>query len=66
MKIIVNGATKEFPDGQTLKQILTDLAIDSSYVAIAVNQSCIPRSQYPGYVLQNGDDIEIVSPMVGG
>ena len=36
-----------------------------SYV-IALNQTFIPRNQYGSTHLNNGDDIELLSPMAGG
>lgn len=36
-----------------------------SYV-IALNQTFIPRNQHGSTHLNNGDDIELLSPMAGG
>jgi sulfur carrier protein len=34
--------------------------------ACAVNSSFVPRPKWPAHVLQNGDRIDIVTPITGG
>jgi sulfur carrier protein len=34
--------------------------------ACAVNSTFVPRPKWPAYVLQNGDRIDIVTPITGG
>jgi sulfur carrier protein len=34
--------------------------------AAAVNLQFVPRAQYPRHLLQNDDQIELISPITGG
>lgn len=35
-------------------------------IAIAVNQAFVPRQQYPGTLLRDRDQVDIVQPISGG
>jgi sulfur carrier protein len=55
------GAAAEMP----LLDFLAANDVNPKLVAVAINGDVIPKSTFPGAVVREGDDIEIVR-MVGG
>lgn len=67
LTIKINGEIHHFDtDEITLDDILNQLKIDGSKVAIAINEVCIAKNQRKQQKIIDGDRVEIVSPMVGG
>ena len=66
MRVLVNGAPREIARETTLDALLRDLAVDPRRVAVAVNAAVVPRPEYPGRVLAEGDAIEVIEPVGGG
>ena len=67
MMIKVNGKPYELTQASVmLTELLTDLAVDTSYMAVAVNKSIIAKSQYAKIKLCSGDEVDMLSPMQGG
>lgn len=65
--IRLNGEQKSI-DATTVIELLRDEAVDPNarFVAVAVNGTVVPRSQWESESVQDGDDIEIVAPAPGG
>ena len=56
---------------QTRAKTLHALLLERGYLlqnafACAVNSSFVPRPQWPQRMLQNGDRIDVVTPITGG
>ena len=52
---------------QTLNELTRQLDLaDTAGVAIAVNETIIPRSAWPVHALHNGDRVEVVGAVQGG
>jgi len=67
MNIIINHQTKEVPEAATLEDIVTPVTGPlSKGIAVAVNNTVIPRSAHAGYTLQPGDNILIIKATQGG
>ena len=66
MKVKVNGTLETVKANLSLQGLLDDLKIEVSYAALAVNKNFIPRSRYKDYALQEGDAVELGTPMQGG
>lgn len=64
MKLSVNDKVMEF-DGGTLADLVAHLEPEAPF-AVAVNTTFVARKEYCGYVLQEQDRVDIVSPVVGG
>lgn len=65
--IHVNGEARETSAGtvvQLLRQL--DLGKTSTGLAVAVNGAIVPRSDWAGYPLRNGDRVEVVGAVQGG
>ena len=66
MNIQLNGKSFEVDAELTVQQALQKWKYLSSAVAVAVNETFVPRSQYDRWVIRDGDRIEVVSAMQGG
>ena len=66
MKIVFNGASQTIDNNMCLSQFIS-LHVDSSRpYAVAVNGQFIPKSRYAETRLNDGDELEAVSPVGGG
>lgn len=52
--------------GRTVAEYLADAGYDVKRIAVERNGEVIPRSCYDSVVLQDGDDVEVVSFVGGG
>ena len=66
MTLIINGETKEFSDGFSLQNIITDLQIDSKVMAAAVNMNIIKKDDWNSFIPKNDDKIELLQFVGGG
>ena len=66
MTLIINGETKEFSDGFSLQNIITDLQIDSKVMAAAVNMNIIKKDDWNKFIPKNDDKIELLQFVGGG
>lgn len=66
MKIKINGAICEFDRSLSLEKLLSLQENMPQYYVVAVNYNCISAQDYSLVELNDGDEIEIVSPMQGG
>ena len=66
MKIILNGESREVPEGLNVSGLLAHLGIASGRVAIERNLDILPRDQWESTALVVGDHFEIVHFVGGG
>jgi len=66
MRIVVNGETREVPDGLGVSGLLSHLGLPADRVAIERNLEILPRSQWFATAVQPGDRYEIVHLVGGG
>ncbi|HEX7380224.1 MAG TPA: sulfur carrier protein ThiS [Pirellulales bacterium] len=66
MQIIVNGQSREAPDGLTIAQLLAELKIEAKHVAVEVNMQLVPRGRHAEHALLAGDRLEVVTLVGGG
>ncbi|MGW0700490.1 sulfur carrier protein ThiS [Streptomyces sp. NPDC002867] len=66
MNVSVNGETRELADRTTLDIVVAALTAAPSGVAAAVNETVVPRSQWAGTRLGDGDRVEILTAVQGG
>ena len=66
VRILVNGAPREFPRAPTVAQFLDALELTGKRLAIERNGEIVPRSRFADEVLSEGDHIEIVVAVGGG
>ena len=66
MKGIVNGEPREFPENQTLQQIIEALGIADKVMAAAVNMEVVKKEEWESFVPKEGDRIELLHFVGGG
>ena len=65
MRVTVNGEPREIA-ARSVDALLGELEYEGTHFAIAVNFDVLPRSRWAQTPLQNGDEIEIITPRQGG
>jgi sulfur carrier protein len=65
MRVTVNGEQREIAS-RSVEALLNELEYDGTHFAIAVNYYVLPRSRWSQTQLNNGDEIEIITPRQGG
>ncbi|UYQ61647.1 sulfur carrier protein ThiS [Streptomyces peucetius] len=66
VSVSVNGEARDLAPGTTLDIVVAELTAAPSGVAAAVNEAVVPRSQWPGTRLGDGDRVEILTAVQGG
>lgn len=66
MQVQVNGAAQELPAGSTVQDLLDTLSRGTGRIAVELNGEIVPRSNFAGQGLAEGDTIEIVQAIGGG
>ncbi len=65
MRVTVNGEQREIAS-RSVDALLSELEYEGTHFAIAVNYDVLPRSRWAQTPLNNGDEIEIITPRQGG
>ena len=65
MNILINGQSVTVSDDTSLTQALNQFGARPPF-AVAVNGDFVPRSQCDTKILNEGDSIELLSPIQGG
>ncbi|MBP1572911.1 MAG: sulfur carrier protein ThiS [Oscillospiraceae bacterium] len=63
--VTINGEEKNV-QGKTVASYLNENGYDIKRVAVELNGDILPKSQYEGTALKDGDSVEIVSFVGGG
>jgi thiamine biosynthesis protein ThiS len=66
IQIVVNGESREVPQGAGISALLTQLGLPNDRVAIERNREILPRAQWAATTVQQGDRYEIVHLVGGG
>ncbi|HWF12898.1 MAG TPA: sulfur carrier protein ThiS [Candidatus Acidoferrales bacterium] len=66
IQIVVNGESREVPQGSGISALLTLLGLPNDRVAIERNLEILPRSLWSTITVQQGDKYEIVHLVGGG
>ena len=66
MTLTVNGEPKTVPEGLTLAQLVRDLGLERTAIAVELNRSVVPKDRYGATPLGEGDRLEIVTLVGGG
>lgn len=65
-KISVNGETRPHTSGITVRDVVSSLTANPEGCAVAVNDTVVPRSDWPARAVEPGDRIEILTAVQGG
>ncbi|NEY32093.1 sulfur carrier protein ThiS [Streptomyces sp. PRKS01-65] len=66
MNVLVNGEPREVAPGTALDALVRSLTRAPSGVAAALNETVVPRAQWPGTALSEGDRVEVLTAVQGG
>ncbi|MFG2516675.1 sulfur carrier protein ThiS [Streptomyces sp. NPDC048584] len=66
MNVSVNGERREFAPGTALDLVVKSLTAAPSGVAAALNETVVPRAQWPVTPLCEGDRVEVLTAVQGG
>lgn len=66
VNITVNGQPRALAAGSTIASLLAELEMTARHVAVEVNLELIPRARHAEHLLQNGDELEVVTLVGGG
>ncbi|MBX9393191.1 sulfur carrier protein ThiS [Streptomyces sp. TRM72054] len=66
MIISVNGEPRRIADGTALDALVRILTPAPSGVAAALNETVVPRAQWPTTPLSEGDRVEVLTAVQGG
>lgn len=66
MRILMNGESREIPEGQTVLRLLESLGLDPGRVAVELDGEILRKSEWAGRVLAPGARLEIVHFVGGG
>ncbi|OGQ49269.1 MAG: thiamine biosynthesis protein ThiS [Deltaproteobacteria bacterium RIFCSPLOWO2_02_FULL_47_10] len=64
--IMVNGERHEAAGTETLAELLAKLKLNAQYLAVAVNNKVIPKSEYSLTKIKEGDALEVIHAVGGG
>ncbi len=66
MNLVINGESREVPEGLTVAALLARLHIKATRVAVEVNAEVVVKSLHETTALRDGDRLEIVTFVGGG
>jgi len=66
MKLTLNGEPKELPKIMSVEKAIALWQPEAEQFAVAVNGEFVPRGSYANTLLQAHDQVELLSPIVGG
>lgn len=66
LNVSINGEVRQLATGTTLDALVAELTAAPSGVAAALNEIVVPRSQWTGTPLGDGDRVEVLTAVQGG
>ncbi|HKS67931.1 MAG TPA: sulfur carrier protein ThiS [Candidatus Acidoferrales bacterium] len=66
MTVVINGESRELPEGLTVSGLLEHLGMRADRVAIEYNRDILPRARWGETQVQPRDNFEIVQFVGGG
>lgn len=66
MNIKVNGTPREVPPETSIAMLLAQLEYEQNKIAVALNQTFVPKSDYDSIKITENSELEIVAPQQGG
>ena len=62
----MNDEPRALPDGATVADLVTVLALGARRIAVEVNRAVVPRADYGATTLADGDAVEVINFVGGG
>jgi thiamine biosynthesis protein ThiS len=66
MKVFVNGESRELSGSPSLADLITQLELPATRIAVELNREVVRRNDWSGTMLNEDDRVEIVHFVGGG
>ncbi len=66
MNISINKEMMSLPEKTTIAGMLKKLDIQREYIAVEINMTIIPKSEFDNHQLKDNDKVEIIRAVGGG
>ncbi|HEX6718051.1 MAG TPA: sulfur carrier protein ThiS [Pyrinomonadaceae bacterium] len=66
MKVFINGEARELLGAPSLAELITELDLPATRIAVELNREVVRRNDWSGTILSDEDRIEIVHFVGGG
>jgi thiamine biosynthesis protein ThiS len=66
VRVTVNEEPRDLPAGASVADLVAALALGPRRIAVEVNREVVPRADYAGRRLSEGDTVEIIHFVGGG
>ena len=66
MNISINKEMMSLPEKTTIAGMLQKLDIQREYIAVEINMTIIPKSEFDKHQLKDNDKVEIIRAVGGG
>jgi len=66
MNVTVNGEPRACPEALTLGELVRELGLEKSPIAVELNREVVPKGRHGETLLREGDRLEIVTLVGGG
>ena len=66
ISVTVNGTPETYPPGTTVAAVVAGVCGKARGVAVAVGDCVVPRAEWAGRALSDGDEVEILTAVQGG
>jgi thiamine biosynthesis protein ThiS len=66
IEIVVNGEQRMAPEGQTILELLRELGLEPTRVAVEFDRRIVKQGLWPETILRAGSQLEIVQFVGGG
>jgi sulfur carrier protein len=64
--VTLNGERRELPDGATVETVVRELGAPERGVAVAVDGQVVPRGDWAGTRVRDGQQVEVLRAVQGG
>jgi sulfur carrier protein len=64
--VTLNGERCELPDGATVETVVRELGAPERGVAVAVDGEVVPRADWAGTRVRDGQQVEVLRAVQGG
>ncbi|MDB9933810.1 sulfur carrier protein ThiS [Candidatus Thioglobus sp.] len=66
MEILVNSKKISLPEDSNIEDLIVHLGYQNQRIAIEINESIIPKSNYSSFLLKDLDKVEVINAVGGG
>jgi sulfur carrier protein len=66
MRCVINGQSRDLPEGVTVAGFLASEGLAKQPCAVEINRQIVPKREHEDTPLRDGDSVEIVTLVGGG